>query len=81
MSSHTICSAPAIIMGHLATLAKETQVDRWPSITALQQVMMINAGCSRASFPGGMAAVELGNMACIPGFQSLFGGSTIRSIN
>ena len=47
-------------MGHLVTLAKETQEDRWPSRTA---VMMCNAGCSRASFPGVMAAVELESMA------------------
>ena len=67
-------------MAHLVTLARETRVDRWPSITVKQQVMMINAGCSRASFPGEMAAEELANMASTLGCRSLFDGSMIKSL-
>ena len=58
------------------TLAKETQEDRWPSRIAFH--LMTNGGCSRASFPGVMAAVELESMACTPGCQRLLVGLTIR---
>ena len=58
------------------TLAKEIQVDRWPLTTVLSRVT--SAGFSRASFPGGMAAVELENMACIPVCPFSLGGSMIK---
>ena len=41
---------------------------------------MTSVGCSRASFPGGMAAVELENMVCILGCPFLPGGLTIKSM-